>query len=183
MIKTTSTPDHFSENPEQTQETQEVVHHPSPHAQALIQQLAADMILELQRLPEGDLVGEICENAIKLLRDQSNRGDIKLINKAMKEIRYALKIFSPYRDVHKISIFGSARTPPDDPDYLQCAAFAREIVSRGWMVITGAGSGIMAAGHDGAGPEPSFGLSIRLPFEQATNTTIAKSDKLINFKY
>ncbi len=175
--------DHFSENTEQTQESAETIHQPSPDALARIQQLASDLIFELQQQAEGDLVGEIVETAVKLLRDQTNRGDIKLINKAIKEIRYALKVFAPYRDTRKVSIFGSARTPQNDPDYIQCAEFAREIVARGWMVITGAGGGIMAAGHDGAGPEPSFGLAIRLPFEQKTNQTIANDDKLINFKY
>ncbi len=175
--------DHFSENPEQTQESAETIHLPSPDAMARIQQLAADLIGELQQQAEGDLVGEIIETAIKLLRDQTNRGDIKLISKAIKEIRYSLKVFAPYRDTHKVSIFGSARTARTDPDYIQCANFAREIVAKGWMVITGAGDGIMAAGHDGAGPEPSFGLAIRLPFEQKTNPTIANNDKLINFKY
>ena len=175
--------DHFSENPEQTQESAETIHQPSPDALARIQRLSADLIDELQQQAEGDLVGEIIETAIKLLRDQTNRGDIKLLSKAMKEIRYAMKVFAPYRDTHKVSIFGSARTGPTDPDYIQCAGFARQIVAKGWMVITGAGGGIMAAGHDGAGPEPSFGLAIRLPFEQKANPTIINDDKLINFKY
>ena len=76
-----------------------------------VHQLASQLIDELARFPEGDLVGEIIANALKLLRDQTNRGDIKLINKSFKELRYALKIFAPYRDVRKVSIFGSARTP------------------------------------------------------------------------
>src|ERR1051325_7677594 len=141
--------DDFAENLEQSQESIETPHKAADGDLATIQQMAQDLMAELERLPEGDLVAEVVDNAIKLLRDQTNRGDIKLINKAMKEIRYALKVFVPYRDVHKVSIFGSARTPASDPDYLQCAAFEKEIVSRGWMVITGAGGGIMAAGHDG----------------------------------
>jgi hypothetical protein len=173
----------FIENLEQTQESVEL----APPAEAgdlsTVAEQADRLIGELRRLSEGDLVGEIVETALKLLHDQINRGDVKLINKAMKEIRYALKVFSPYHQVRKISIFGSARTPEGDPDYVQCANFARGMAEAGWMVITGAGGGIMAAGHGGAGAKPSFGLAIRLPFEQATNVHIAKDPKLINFKY
>ena len=144
---------------------------------------AEELVAELAELPDGDLVGEIVLNALKLLRDQTNRGDIKLINKSFKELRYALKIFAPYRDTRKVSIFGSARTPESHDDYSQAAMFGKKMAEAGWMVITGAGGGIMAAGHGGAGAEPSFGLAIRLPFEQATNTFIANDPKLINFKY
>ena len=175
--------DDFVENPEQTSETAEVPHKASAADLGVVQRQAAELIESLRTVPEGDLVGEIIDNAMKLLRDQTNRGDVKLINKAMKEIRYALKVFAPYRDIHKVSIFGSARTPEEHPDYIQCAEFARKIAALGWMVITGAGGGIMAAGHGGAGAEPSFGLSIRLPFEQSTNIHIRHDPKLINFKY
>ena len=175
--------DDFVENPEQSIETVEPPHKAAEVDLGGVQRQAGELIAALRDMPEGDLVGEIIDNAMKLLRDQTNRGDVKLINKAMKEIRYALKIFAPYRDIHKISIFGSARTPEDHPDYIQCAEFARRIADKGWMVITGAGGGIMAAGHGGAGAEPSFGLSIRLPFEQDTNVHIRHDPKLINFKY
>src|SRR5205809_1234562 len=129
------------------------------------------------------MVGEIVANAIKLLRDQTNRGDVKLINKSFKELRYALKVFAPSRDVRKVSIFGSARTLESHDDYRQAAAFAKAMAEAGWMVITGAGGGIMAAGHGGAGAAPSFGLAIRLPFEQKANPFIHGDPKLINFKY
>src|SRR5882724_1836712 len=175
--------DDFSQNLEQTQESIEPPHKAAEGDLATVQQMAQDLMAELERLPEGDLVAEVVDNAIKLLRDQTNRGDIKLINKSMKEIRYALRVFAPYRETRKVSIFGSARTPEGDPDYLQAEEFAKGMVSSGWMVITGAGGGIMAAGHGGAGPDPSFGLAIRLPFEQATNVHIARDKKLINFKY
>src|SRR6202012_795777 len=120
---------------------------------------------------------------MKLLRDRTNRGDVKLIDKSLAELRYALKIFAPYRDLQKVSLFGSARTPESHNDYKQAAEFARKMAASGWMVITGAGGGIMAAGHGGAGADPSFGLAIRLPFEQRTNPFIEKDKKLINFKY
>src|SRR5205814_6379663 len=92
-------------------------------------------------------------------------------------------VFAPYRDVRKVSIFGSARTPESHGDYLAAAEYGKQMAQQGWMVITGAGGGIMAAGHGGAGAEPSFGLSIRLPFEQKTNDFIANDPKLVNFKY
>jgi hypothetical protein len=138
---------------------------------------------ELENVADGDLVGEIVATAIKLLRDHTNRGDIKLINRSFKELRYALRVFAPYHDVRKVSIFGSARTPEDHADYRQAMEFSHGMVDAGWMVITGAGGGIMAAGHGGAGAEPSFGLAIRLPFEQRTNVFIAHDAKLVNFKY
>ncbi len=145
--------------------------------------IANDLVVALQKVPSGKIVAEVVANALKLLRDQTNRGDMKLINKSFKELRYALKVFAPYRDIRKVSIFGSARTPEDHPDYLAAAEFGKRMVGRGWMVTTGAGGGIMAAGHGGAGAETSFGLSIRLPFEQKTNPFIENDPKLINFKY
>jgi len=176
-------PDDFSTNLEQTQESIEPARKPDLRNLSRAQQLADQLMAALQNVPEGDLVAEIVENAVKLLRDRTNRGDVKLINKAFKEIRYALKIFAPYRNVRKVSMFGSARTPESSPDYQQASDFARQMVKVGWMVITGAGGGIMAAGHGGAGAGPSFGLAIRLPHEQAANPYIAQDRKLINFKY
>jgi uncharacterized protein (TIGR00730 family) len=168
---------------EQTQETTELPAVVSKAELADVNERAVKLIEQLRELPDGDMVGEIVENAMKLLRDQTNRGDIKLINKSFKELRYALRIFAPYRDVRKVSIFGSARTAENHDDYRQAAEFAKKMADSGWMVITGAGGGIMAAGHGGAGADPSFGLAIRLPFEQATNKFIANDKKLINFKY
>jgi uncharacterized protein (TIGR00730 family) len=168
---------------EESQETSEPPFVLSRAQLADVQKSATRLIDELRDIDDGDMVGEIIENAMKLLRDQTNRGDIKLINKSFKELRYALKIFAPYRDIRKVSIFGSARTDEGHQDYQQAAEFARKMADAGWMVITGAGGGIMAAGHGGAGAEPSFGLAIRLPFEQKTNTIIAHDKKLVNFKY
>ncbi len=168
---------------EQSQERREEARKASREDVAPVQAYAQALIAELAHLPNGDMVGEIIDNAMKLLRDRTNRGDIKLINKSFKELRYALKVFAPYRDTHKVSIFGSARTPQTHADYVQAAAFAKAMAEAGWMVITGAGGGIMAAGHGGAGAKPSFGLAIRLPFEQATNPFIVNDPKLINFKY
>src|SRR5687767_7499042 len=170
-------------NIEQSQESTEAPPVVSRDDLSAVHDLAAPLIAELGKLPNGDLVGEILANALKLLRDETNRGDIKLIDKSFKELRYALKVFAPYRDLRKVSIFGSARTLESHDDYRQAAAFGKAMAAAGWQVITGAGGGIMAAGHGGAGADPSFGLAIRLPFEQRTNPFIEKDKKLVNFKY
>ncbi len=144
---------------------------------------ARELLAALDSVPQGDLVSGIVQNALKLLRDHTSRGDVKLLNSAMAELRYALKIFSPYHSTLKVSVFGSARTSPTAPDYIAASDFGKIMAERGWMVTTGAGGGIMAAAHGGAGREPSFGLAIRLPFEQKTNEHIEGDDKLVNFKY
>ena len=170
-------------NIEQSQETAEPANAVSRSDHNRVHQIANELVEALEQVPDGDMVAEIVANTLKLLRDNTNRGDIKLINKSFKELRYALKVFAPYRDVRKVSIFGSARTLENHADYQQAARFAKAMADAGWMVITGAGGGIMAAGHGGAGADPSFGLAIRLPFEQKTNPFIADDPKLINFKY
>jgi uncharacterized protein (TIGR00730 family) len=181
--KTSKTEDTFAENLEQTQESAQKPTVVPRSDLTTVHHLAQKLIGELDKVPDGDMVGEILETALKLLRDQTNRADIKLINKSLKELRYALKVFAPYREVRKVSIFGSARTPETHADYKTAAHFGKAMANAGWMVITGAGGGIMAAGHGGAGADPSFGLAIRLPFEQSTNVHIANDPKLINFKY
>src|SRR5215213_4967739 len=175
--------DQIDNNIEQSQESTTPATVVSRDDLSNVHSLANDLLIALASVPDGDLVGEIVANSLKLLRDNTNRGDIKLINKSFKELRYALKIFAPYRDVRKVSIFGSARTPETSPDYLAASKFGKLMADAGWMVITGAGGGIMAAGHGGAGADPSFGLAIRLPFEQRTNPYIEKDEKLVNFKY
>src|SRR6266511_4305578 len=131
----------------------------------------------------ADLVGDIVESALKLLRDVTDRGDVRVIQTAIRELRYAFKLFAPYANTRKVTIFGSARTRPSKTEYKQALAFARKITDAGFMVITGAGPGIMQAGHEGAGPEKSFGANIRLPWEQAANPIIQHDKKLITFKY
>ena len=101
----------------------------------------------------------------------------------MRELRYAFRIFAPYADKRKVTIFGSARTAPSRPEYQQAAEFGRKMAEAGFMIITGAGPGIMQAGHEGAGPQNSFGVNIRLPWEQSANPIIAEDKKLITFKY
>jgi uncharacterized protein (TIGR00730 family) len=133
--------------------------------------------------PNQDLFKDMLVTLCRLARDGAGRGELKLLSKALAELRYALRVFAPYRDIRKISIFGSSRTPEDDPNYQAAVEFARQISDSNWMIITGAGDGIMKAGHHGAGRAASFGVAIRLPFEQKTNTVIAADDKLVNFRY
>ena len=130
-----------------------------------------------------DLVTDIIENALKLLTDVEARGDVRVIQTAVRELRYAFKLFAPHSHVRKVTMFGSARTLPARAEYQQAVEFARRIAAEGWMIITGAGPGIMQAGHEGAGPENSFGANIRLPWEQSANPIIQKDKKLITFKY
>jgi len=130
-----------------------------------------------------DLLFELLVSVVKLAADDAGRLDLKIANAALKEMRYAFKVFAPYRGVPKVTIFGSARTVPDDPLYAQARSVARAMAARGWMVVTGAGPGIMAAGLEGAGRTMSFGINIRLPFEQAANEFIAADPKLIEMRY
>jgi uncharacterized protein (TIGR00730 family) len=121
--------------------------------------------------------------SFKLGRDRASRGDLKLLNSALKELRFAFLVFSQYRHIHKVSVFGSARTPPEHPNYQLAADFSERMAEiEQWMVITGAGPGIMEAANRGAGGEFSFGVNIRLPFEAAANPYVDDA-RLINFKY
>ncbi len=145
---------------------------------------------ELNRLIElakasgqTDLIEEMLGTILRLIEDKTVRGDLKIINSALKELRYSFKVFSPYRNVRKVTIFGSARTPEEAPEYKMAKEFSSKLCNTGWMAITGAASGIMKAGHEGAGREKSFGVNIRLPFEQKANTFIENDPKLVNYKY
>ena len=128
-------------------------------------------------------VADIIENALKLLTDVQHSGDVRVIQTTLRELRYAFRLFAPYADKRKVTIFGSARTLPSKAEYQQAAEFGKKISEAGFMVITGAGGGIMQAGHEGAGPENSFGANIRLPWEQGANSVIANDKKLVTFRY
>ncbi|HEU4319052.1 MAG TPA: TIGR00730 family Rossman fold protein [Acidimicrobiia bacterium] len=128
-----------------------------------------------------DLIEELVVTALKLHRDGASRSDLKLINTALKEMRYSNLVFSRH-DEPKVTIYGSARTGRDDPNYLLTEEFAATMASHGWGVITGAGPGIMEAGNKGAGIENSYGVNIRLPFEASANEFIADG-RTVNFKY
>jgi uncharacterized protein (TIGR00730 family) len=132
---------------------------------------------------DRELAAEMIQSVLKLAHDEPGRGDMKLLTRSYKELRYALKIFKPYRQRRKVSVFGSARTPETHPNYQLAFQFSKLLADAGFMVITGAGGGIMAAGHEGAGLAASFGVAIKLPFEQRTNAVIEGDPKLIHFRY
>jgi len=131
----------------------------------------------------SDLLRGLLSSVIKLFEHGADRRDLKMAHLAMRESYRALQVFGEYRHVPKISIFGSARTRPEELSYQMAEAFAREIVSHGFMVMTGAGGGIMEAAQGGAGTKRSFGLNIDLPFEQEANRFIAGDPKLIDFRF
>jgi len=132
---------------------------------------------------DPDLLAELITTSVRLARGGGNRGELKLASASLREFARAFKLFARYRDKRKVSIFGSARTEMGDLAYRITAAFARAVVQRGWMVITGAGPGIMAAGNEGAGAAASFGANIHLPGYEQTNIFIANNAKLITFRY
>jgi hypothetical protein len=130
-----------------------------------------------------DLVREMILAALKAGQEDELRGDLKLMNSTMKEMRFTTKIFSPYRNKRKVTVFGSARTAPDEPVYQMANLFGKKLAEAGFMVITGGGGGIMQAVNEGSGAENSFGVNIRLPFEQNPNSTLEGSPRLITYKY
>jgi uncharacterized protein (TIGR00730 family) len=132
---------------------------------------------------DRDQLFEIIVSGVRMAGDDADRLDLKITNAALKEMRGAFNVFAPYRETPKVTIFGSARTKPDDPLYAQTRSLAEGFAERGWMVVTGAGPGIMAAGMEGAGRENAIGVLIRLPFEAGANEVIAGDEKLIEMKY
>ena len=143
-----------------------------------------DELLELAGATRNrDLLVDIVRTAVGLAGDDVDRLDLKITASALREMRMAFAMFRPYHDTAKVTIFGSARTLPDDPLYIQTKRMAADLAAEGWMVVTGAGPGIMAAGIEGAGREMSFGVNIVLPFEQSANEFIAQDPKLVEMKY
>lgn len=149
-----------------------------------------DTLLQCRKLLEqvgitedSELAAELLETVLRMAADRPGRAEMKLILRAIKEIRYGFKMFKPYRGRRKVSIFGSARTGASSPDYAAARQFGQLISAAGFMVITGAGGGIMQAGHEGAGLNQSFGVAIKLPFEQKVNAVISGDPKLAYFRY
>ena len=130
-----------------------------------------------------DYLQQMHETVDKLQADRANRGDVKLLSVALRELRYCFKVFASLRERRQVTVFGSARLPEDDPSYQQAVEFSRRIADAGFMVITGGGNGIMEAGHVGAGRENSIGLNILLPFEQHANAVIRDDPKLMHLRY
>lgn len=131
----------------------------------------------------ADYIAGMVETALQLGRDKASLADLKLIGRSMREIRNAASVFQKYAGIRKVAVFGSARTRAEDPDFQLAREFARRIVAENFMIITGGGDGIMGAAQQGAGAEKSFGITIRLPFEQKPNPVIQGDPKLIDFNY
>jgi uncharacterized protein (TIGR00730 family) len=165
-----------------TMKTSQARARPLPSNDELLNQIR--LLLEC---PEDDLqaviMKELLAGTLRLHDSHLDILDLKIVNRAVKELRHAFRVFHDYRDRRKISIFGSARTASDDPNYQMAFQFSRQIVEEGFMVITGGADGIMRACQEGAGRENSFGVNIMLPFEQGPNATIADDPKLVTFKY
>ncbi len=145
---------------------------------------AIDRLLELAgTIHQPEFVREMVLAALKAGQEEDERADLKLMNTTLKEMRFTSKVFAPYRHIRKVTVFGSARTSPGEPVYEMARFFGKRLAERGYMVITGAGPGIMQAINEGAGPEHSFGVNIRLPFEQKPNPIVAGKSRHINYKY
>lgn len=134
-------------------------------------------------LSNDDILSMMRRTIDQLEHGDTSRGDLKLLSRTLRELRYAFNVFQPYQRRRKVTVFGSARTKPDHPAYRQAEDFSRRMAEHDWMVITGAGGGIMEAGHRGAGRELSMGLNIMLPFEQSANPIIDGDPKLVTLKY
>jgi uncharacterized protein (TIGR00730 family) len=142
-----------------------------------------ELVRSAKSAPQPELIEELVISALKLGRDNLSVADLKLINRTIREMRASACVFAPYATRRKVVVFGSARTPPTLPAAHAAEAFAAKMVAEGFMVITGAGEGIMGAAQKGAGREASFGLNIKLPFEQEANVTIGGDSKLVSFNY
>jgi len=138
---------------------------------------------ELEITERRDLYRGILGTVVHLAEEHTDALDLKLASAALAEMAEAFRVFRPFRHGMKVTFFGSARTLPEDPLYLQARRLAERVANAGWMVVTGAGPGIMAAGMEGAGREKSLGVNIRLPHEQGANPFIAQDPKLVEMRY
>jgi uncharacterized protein (TIGR00730 family) len=145
---------------------------------------AIDHLMELTgSIHHPDIIREMILAALKVGQEEEDKADLKLMNSTLKEMRFTSKVFGPYHNVRKVSVFGSARTRPEEPVYKMAFLFGQKLAEAGYMVITGGGSGIMQAVNEGAGPEHSFGINIRLPFEQKPNPVMEGNPRQIEYKY
>ena len=156
---------------------------PDPELNRQLEALLDGVEARLGASENREAVRQLVVAAMRLVSDRAARSDARLLANAVKELRHSFRVFAPYEHVRKVAVFGSARTEPGSPAFEQARRFAERIVAQGWMVITGAGDGIMGAAQEGAGREHSFGVNIRLPWEQKPNAVIAGDPKLVNFRY
>ncbi|ABL00660.1 LOG family protein [Pelobacter propionicus] len=152
-------------------------------ANADVDQIISHLLEVSGDIRQPALIREMLLAVLKVGQEVDYLADLKLINRTLREMRFTTKVFGPYRDRKKVTIFGSARTEPDNEMYRKCVDFSRKLAERGYMIITGGGPGIMQAGNEGAGSENSFAVNIRLPFEQAPNPIMYRNKRLITYKY
>ena len=158
--------------------------HPDhPTRDPRIDQKIRELVQESGCTESCALIEQLIGSVLKLSRDKIGVADLKLFNRSLNELRYAARVFAPYRHIRKVVVFGSARTDPSEQEFISAEEFSRKMREHGYMIITGGGDGIMGAAQRGAGREHSFGLNIRLPFEQRANEVIHGDAKLINFNY
>jgi len=159
----------------------------APHLRRAIDEMVAlalaERVSDDEQQSRAHVISEMVATALHLANDRLTMGELRLIRQSLREMRAAFTMFERFRALRKVAIFGSARTPRDHPDYIAALDFSRALAERGWMAITGAGPGIMQAGNEGPTPDQSFGLSIRLPFEDRPNPVIAGDPKLLKFRY
>jgi uncharacterized protein (TIGR00730 family) len=136
-----------------------------------------------RKITSEELISELHQTVDGLREDVADRGDLKILARSMRELRHSFRVFAGLRGIRKVTVFGSARCPPDSPHYRQAVAFGKAMARRGWMVITGGGEGIMEAAHVGAGQDLAMGINILLPFEQRDNTVLAGGGRIIHLKY
>ncbi len=153
------------------------------HTNEEVDRLIDRLIAAAEGVTHPHLVRELIISALKIGQETGYQPDLKLINRTLREMRYTTRVFGPYRNRKKITIFGSARTQPSEPIYQKCIRFSRHLAEQGWMVITGGGPGIMQAGNEGAGSENSFAVNIKLPFEQSANPVMHNNPRLVTYKY
>jgi uncharacterized protein (TIGR00730 family) len=146
-------------------------------------QLVNDLLDHVGVKENRDILRDLVATALVLGDGTPSRLDLKIASAALREMAKAFTLFAPFRGTPKITMFGSARTQPSDPLYAQAKELASRMANEGWLVVTGAGPGIMAAGTDGAGADMSIGVDIRLPFESVSHPELAAEGRLVEMKY
>ncbi|MDQ0645200.1 LOG family protein [Microbacterium murale] len=146
---------------------------------AAVDEIMADAGITTNRA----LIRRMLSTSILLGQEDTERLDLKIASAALVEMRDAFRLFQPYAGVPKVTVFGSARTRQDDPLYVQARSVASVLAERGWMVVTGAGPGIMQAAAEGAGEKMALGVSIRLPFEEKPDAVVADDTHRVEMKY
>ncbi|MEM1255342.1 MAG: LOG family protein [Cyanobacteria bacterium P01_H01_bin.21] len=148
-----------------------------------LQEKISEIVTQLPSMEHGAVIQQILETLVRMIGREADRLDWKILSNTLQDMELGFQGFYPHRHTRKIAVFGSARTPAEHPDYQLAKTFAQRAAKQGFMIMTGAGPGIMEAGNEGAGVEHSFGLNIRLPFEQGSNSIMENDPKLLTFKY